>query len=547
MCGIFVSFGDFQNMSLAEFMRCLHTLKHRGPDGEGYTYSQSKNIAFGHVKLSIIDVNSTQPFTFSNGNILVANGEIYNSPELRKRYSSKEFRTKSDCEVINHVSSLDELSGMYAFVRYNHSTRSITVGRDPIGIVSLYYALVYTNGVLTRIDISSELKSLDPHSLIRVFPPGEMWECNLNNPEFLFKMISSRKSILVNTLLNDDWEFAKSNIRDILVQSVKQHCQSDVGFGVLLSGGLDSSLIAGIVRKLFPTLEIHSFSVGLENAPDLIAARKVATFLNLTHHEIIFTKRDAFEEIPNVIRSIETFDVTTIRASTPMWIMARYITSLGIKVVLSGEGADEIFGGYGYFRFCPSPEEMLKETRVKLSSLHSYDCLRAHKSLLAFGVECRPPFLGDEFVSYAMRIPPRYKMSGYCKSRPTIEKNILRQAFDDLENPYIPRDILYRSKMQMSDAVGFGWIDYIKSSVDSLISDDEFSHAGDTYPQSTPKTKEAYYYRRTFEKLYPNAVHTVPYEDSIACSSSNAIGWSDTFTILDPSGRSIPSHESAFS
>ena len=519
-------------------------VRHRGPDWSGIYVSD--NAIMAHERLSIVDPQSGgQPLkTKDEDVILTVNGEIYNHQDIRKELADEyEFQTGSDCEVVLALYKkygsdfLERLSGIFAFALYDKTNDYFLVARDPIGVIPLY--LGYDDNGNTF--FASELKALEGYCKeIEPFLPGHCYDSTTREMKQWYKR---------------DWQSydaVKDNVSDIdvlrnaLEDAVKRQLMSDVPYGVLLSGGLDSSVISAIANKFsrrrietqsqqeawWPRL--HSFAVGLKGAPDLAAARKVADFIGTVHHEINYTVQEGLDAIRDVIYYIETYDVTTVRASTPMYLLARVIKSMGIKMVLSGEGADEIFGGYLYFHKAPNAKEFHEETVRKISKLHLYDCLRANKSLSAWGVEGRVPFLDKEFLDVAMRINPEDKMSKDGK----MEKWILRKAFED----YIPKEIAWRQKEQFSDGVGYSWIDSLKEITASKVSDEMMRNAARRFPINTPRNKEEYYYRTIFEELFPSqtAALCVPSVPSVACSTAEALAWDQSFkNINEPSGRAI--------
>lgn len=545
MCGICACYNSILSINELRqtILNCGKKIRHRGPDSNGL-YVLNNKIALLHERLSIMDPESgAQPFN-NNGIILTVNGEIYNYKELQKEIIiDYTFQTKSDSEVIiplylqYGIKFIKKLSGMFSFILYDININNMFVIRDHIGITPLYYGY----GVDGSVWFASELKALtDICLIIKNFPPGYYYNCNSN--EFI-------KWYKPNWLCNNFINTASQKnylelIKEGLTQSVRKRMMSDVPWGVLLSGGLDSSLVSSIICKENKDKQnIHSFSIGLEDSPDLFAAQKVANFLGTVHHSYIYTIQEGIDAIKDVIYHLETYDITTIRASTPMFLLSRKIKALGIKMVLSGEGADEIFGGYLYFHKAPNKEEFHKETIEKIKKLNLYDCLRANKSSSAWGLEIRVPFLDNEFLDIAMNIDPQLKMIN--KEQP-IEKYILRKAFKD---NYLPDNILWRQKEQFSDGVGFGWIDNLKSHTENIISDRQMKLANILFPYNTPKTKEGYWYRSIFDKHFPNesCAKTVEQEDTIACSTANAIKWDASFqNCLDPSGRAIDNHHNSY-
>ena len=546
MCGIVAIYNNqivFDKEMRSKSLKMSKKVRHRGPDWSGiYT---SNHAILAHERLSIVDIKSgKQPLISSDNNhILAVNGEIYNHLSFRENPAIEyDYKTKSDCEVIlalykNYgIDFLNDLNGIFSFFLYDKQKNSFFVARDPIGVIPLYMGLDDHGNRY----FASEMKCLVDHcSKIEEFPPGSYMTNSDLKPIKYYK-----KNWMKFSQLNNHNSIDK--IRLSLEDAVKKQLMSDVPFGVLLSGGLDSSIIASIVKKYSKKRiesknnsdawwpQIHSFAVGLDGSPDLIASRKVSKYLGTVHHEIKFTIQEAIDSLEDVIYFLETYDVTTIRASTPMYLMARYIKSMGIKMVLSGEGADEIFGGYLYFHKAPNSQEFHEETIRKINKLHLYDCLRANKSLAAWGVEGRVPFLDVNFIDVAMNMDPKEKMISNDK----IEKYVLREAF----NGYLPEEILWRQKEQFSDGVGYSWIDELKNYTDNLVSDKNFKNRNQLYPINTPNTKEEMYYRSIFSKHFPNneCVTCVPSSKSVACSTEEALKWDKSFiNINDPSGRSI--------
>ncbi len=552
MCGIVCAFNTSNDKLLrSRVLEMAKTIRHRGPDWSGI-YS-NKNAIIAHERLAIVDPSSGQQPLFSQDDryILAANGEIYNHKELRDEFPDYNFSTKSDCEVILPLYEkygpdfLDKINGIFAFAIYDSHKDEYFIARDHMGIIPLYIGWDEKNVFY----VSSELKALEGQcEKIELFPPGQY----LISSENKFKKWYIR-----------DWEYfdnVKSlesdinKLRESLEDAVKRQLMSDVPYGVLLSGGLDSSITSAIAKKYSEKRietddtqrawwpQLHSFSVGLKGSPDLAAARKVANHIGTVHHEIIFTIQEGLDAIKDVIYNLETYDITTVRASTPMYLMARVIKSMGIKMVLSGEGADELFGGYLYFHKAPSAESFHEETVRKLNKLHMYDCLRANKSLAAWGVEGRVPFLDKEFIDVAMTLNPKDKMINNQR----MEKWILRKAFQD----YLPDEILWRQKEQFSDGVGYSWIDSLKEYVSDLISDQEMADAKIKFPIKTPTTKEEYYYRSLFSEHFPSntAAMSVPQEPSVACSTKIALEWDEAFkSVNEPSGRAISKvHQDAY-
>ncbi|HLN19542.1 MAG TPA: asparagine synthase B [Bacteroidales bacterium] len=548
MCGII---GVFDLKSNSEELRPLvlrmsKKLRHRGPDWSGIYYSNKAILA--HERLSIVDPQSgRQPLLSKDENLILSiNGEIYNHQEIRKRYKhSYEFLTNSDCEVILPLyrdkgpAFLEELNGIFAFALYDKEKDCYMIARDHIGIIPLYTGWDESGNFF----VSSELKALEGVCrTITEFKPGHYLYSN----DGIMKKWYNRDWTDYNNVKKN--ESSIKDLREALEKAVHRQMMSDVPYGVLLSGGLDSSIISAIAKKYAPRRieshdtqeawwpQLHSFAIGLENSPDLAAARKVARHIGTIHHEINFTIQEGLDALRDVIYHVETYDVTTIRASTPMYLLSRVIKSMGVKMVLTGEGSDEIFGGYLYFHKAPNPESFHDETVRKLSKLHMYDCLRANKSLAAWGVEGRVPFLDKEFMDVAMRLNPADKMT----SKDKIEKWILRKAFED----YLPADVTWRQKEQFSDGVGYGWIDTLKKLTSGFVSDDQLKNAKYRFPVNPPATKEEYYYRTIFTDHFPSdtAAACVPSVPSVACSTAEALAWDASFRNLsDPSGRAVKS------
>lgn len=524
-------------------------IRHRGPDWSGVYADRGAILA--HERLAIVDpMSGRQPLVSADGSVILAvNGEIYNQKELRERYAGRyEFKTLSDCETIiplylDKGSALfEDLRGDYAFALYDKSRGSWLIGRDPIGIVPLYQGWDKDG----RYYVASELKALEGVCVsIEEFPCGSFLESGGKEPVKWYKRDWMDYGAVKDSSLG------ASDVRAALEEAVKAQLMCDVPYGVLLSGGLDSSIIAAVAQKFasrrveensaveawWPRL--HSFAIGLEGSPDLLAARKAADFIGTVHHEVHFTIQEALDALSDVIYHIETYDITTVRASTPMFLLARAIKSMGIKMVLSGEGSDELFGGYLYFHKAPDAREFHEELVRKISKLHLYDCLRANKSLMAWGVEGRVPFLDKKFIDVAMRVNARDKMSipiGGGKQR--IEKWILREAFKDI----LPPEICWRQKEQFSDGVGYSWIDTLKKMTEEKVTDARFDFRAKRFPVNTPATKEEYYYREIFEKFFPSetAARTVPHEASVACSTAKALEWDEAWKGMDePSGRAM--------
>ncbi len=612
MCGIVAILNvKEQTHELREkALKMSQKIRHRGPDWSGIYCGGSAILA--HERLSIVDPESGgQPlFSPDRKQVLAVNGEIYNHQEIRRRYAGQyEFQTGSDCEVILALyrslspdpspkgegsgytheqicQMLEQLSGIFAFVLYDEEKNEFLIARDPIGVIPLYIGYD-SDGTMY---VASELKALEGQcERYEPFLPGHyFWsgECRTENVEFATALEGSAESTAVanstpytlhsklKRYYQRDWfdyEAVKDNkasvqaIHDALEDAVKRQLMSDVPYGVLLSGGLDSSVISAIAEKFsehrieddsktrayWPRL--HSFAVGLKGAPDLAKAKLVADHIGTVHHEINYTIQEGLDAIRDVIYFIETYDVTTVRASTPMYLLARVIKSMGIKMVLSGEGADEIFGGYLYFHKAPTAKDFHDETVRKLSKLYMYDCLRANKSLSAWGVEGRVPFLDKEFLDVAMRTNPEAKMCGLSpnpspkgEGRFIIEKKIVREAFADM----LPEEVAWRQKEQFSDGVGYSWIDTLKQITAEAVSDEQMTHAAERFPINPPKNKEEYYYRSIFAEHFPSdsAAKSVPSEASVACSTAIALEWDAAFKNMnDPSGRAVKGvHEQAY-
>jgi len=519
-------------------------VRHRGPDWSGI-FSCEKAI-LAHERLSIVDPQSgRQPLYSSDKNLILAvNGEIYNHQEIRKRYENTyEFQTHSDCEVIIPLyrdkgpDFLEEMNGIFAFALYDREKDCYLIARDHIGIIPLYMGWDQFGNFY----VASELKALEGVcKRIQEFLPGHY----LYSRDGVMKKWYTRDWMNYDAVENNTTSIEE--LKAALEASVHRQLMSDVPYGVLLSGGLDSSVVSAVAKKFAPKRiesgdkaeawwpQLHSFAVGLTGSPDLAAARKVAEHIGTVHHEINFTVEEGLDAIRDVIYHIETYDVTTVRASTPMYLLARVIKSMGVKMVLSGEGADEIFGGYLYFHKAPGPKEFHEETVRKLSKLHLYDCLRANKSLAAWGVEGRVPFLDKEFMDVAMRLNPRDKM--ITKER--IEKWVLRKAFED----YLPSSVAWRQKEQFSDGVGYNWIDTLKMLTSKEVSDEQLKNAKYRFPINPPMSKEEYFYRSIFAEHFPSdsAASCVPSVPSVACSTAEALAWDASFkNMIDPSGRAV--------
>ena len=554
MCGIVAILNvKEQTHELREqALKMSQKIRHRGPDWSGIYCGGSAILA--HERLSIVDPESGgQPlFSPDKKQVLAVNGEIYNHQEIRRLYAGQyEFQTGSDCEVIlalyrkKGINFLEDLSGIFAFVLYDEEKNEFLIARDPIGVIPLYIGYD-SDG---KVYVASELKALEGFcERYEPFLPGHYYYSG--DPGM--KRYYQRDWFNYDAVKNN--EASVEAIHDALTDAVKRQLMSDVPYGVLLSGGLDSSVISAIAEKFsehrieddsktkayWPRL--HSFAVGLKGAPDLAKAKMVADHIGTVHHEINYTIQEGLDAIRDVIYFIETYDVTTVRASTPMYLLARVIKSMGIKMVLSGEGADEIFGGYLYFHKAPSAKDFHEETVRKLSKLHMYDCLRANKSLSAWGVEGRVPFLDKEFLDVAMRTNPEAKM---CPGT-TMEKKIVREAFADM----LPKAVAWRQKEQFSDGVGYSWIDTLKQITSEAVTDEQMAHAAERFPINPPKNKEEYYYRSIFAEHFPSdsAAKSVPSEASVACSTAIALEWDAAFKGMnDPSGRAVKGvHEMAY-
>ena len=546
MCSIFGMFdlqpGDPLVALRRQALELSARQRHRGPDWSG-VYADA-GVILVHERLAIVDPGSgAQPLRSRDGTLALAvNGEIYNHAELRTA-SDYDFTTGSDCEVINAlyrdqgVGFLPRLNGIFAFALWDAQAQRYLIARDPIGVCPLYWG----HDAKGRLCVASEMKALvDLCADVAEFPPGHMYDSGTGELTRYYRKPWR------------DYESTRGHVpapgalRDAFEQAVHRQLMTDVPYGVLLSGGLDSSLVTACAARFaheriedddrseawWPRL--HSFAIGLEGSPDLAAARIAADALGTVHHPFTYTFEEGLDAVPEVVRHLETYDVTTIRAATPMYLLARRIKAMGVKMVLSGEGSDEIFGGYLYFHKAPSAEAFHAETVRKLDDLHNYDCLRANKAMLAWGVEARVPFLDLEFLDVAMGIDAVAKMSGSGR----MEKHLLREAFDGA----LPKEILWRQKEQFSDGVGYGWIDGLKAHAESVVDDREFAAAASRFPHNPPQSKEAYFYRALFDRFYPGAAcaATVPGGKSIACSSPAAIAWDPAFaTGADPSGRAV--------
>ncbi len=546
MCGIVGIFNiKGQTGELrAKALKMSAKIRHRGPDWSGIYDGTSAILA--HERLSIVDPTSGRQPLFSpdKKQILAVNGEIYNHLDIRKRFAGKyEFQTGSDCEVIlplykeKGVGFLEDLNGIFAFALYDEEKDDFLIARDPIGVIPLYIGYDKDG----KIYVSSELKALEG-------------QCDSYEPFLPGHYYLGSEGKMVRWYKRDwfDYDNVKDNpasvesVHDALESAVKRQLMCDVPYGVLLSGGLDSSVISAVAQKFASKRietgsrsgawwpQLHSFAVGLKGAPDLAKAAEVAKYIGTVHHEINYTIQEGIDALRDVIYYIETYDVTTVRASTPMYLLARFIKSMGIKMVLSGEGADEVFGGYLYFHKAPSARAFHEETVRKLGKLHLYDCLRANKSLSAWGVEGRVPFLDKEFLDVAMRLNPASKM---CPGK-TIEKKIVREAFSDM----LPESVAWRQKEQFSDGVGYSWIDTLKAMTASAVTDEEMAHAAERFPINPPRNKEEYFYRSIFEEHFPSesAARSVPSVPSVACSTAEALEWDRCFKNMnEPSGRAV--------
>ncbi|EID85442.1 asparagine synthase (glutamine-hydrolyzing) [Treponema sp. JC4] len=549
-------------------------IRHRGPDWSGvYT---GDNAILSHERLSIVDpLSGKQPLVSDDEKIiLAANGEIYNHKEIRSSFAGKyNFRTGSDCEVIiplykkyrqsgNFAEMIEQLSGIFAFALYDSEHDVYLIARDEIGVIPLYQGWDKAG----RYYVASELKALEGDcQTIEEFPNGHYFYSKEQKPARWYKRDWETYEAVKNSAKATDDKGEVINpsviekVRNGLEAAVKAQLMSDVPYGVLLSGGLDSSIIAAITQKYSKKRietdskeaawwpQLHSFAVGLEGSPDLIAAQKAADYIGTVHHEVHFTIQEALDALPDVIYHIETYDITTVRASTPMYLLARVIKSMGIKMVLSGEGSDELFGGYLYFHKAPNAQEFHEELVRKMSKLHLYDCLRANKSLMAWGVEGRVPFLDKDFIDIAMGLNPSDKMNiKLPDGKQRMEKWILRKAFEDM----LPENIAWRQKEQFSDGVGYNWIDTLKKMTEEKVSDAEFARRENRFPVNPPKTKEEYYYREIYSRLFPSdsAARCVPHEAGVACSTAKALEWDAAWKNMDePSGRAIAGvHDKAY-
>ncbi len=546
MCGIVGVFDlKVEASSLRQqVLKQSKKIRHRGPDWSGIYCGKKAIIA--HERLSIVDpASGGQPLYSKNKKLILGvNGEIYNQKALREQTQDVyEYQTKSDCEVIlalyqeKKEKFLDDMNGIFAFCLYDEDDDTYLIGRDHIGIIPLYMGWDKHGNFY----VASELKALEGVcTKIEEFPPASyLYSKDGEIKRWYTRDWMDYKNVKNNTSSIDELKTALEN-------AVHRQLMSDVPYGVLLSGGLDSSITSALAKKFAAKRieeedqqdawwpQLHSFVIGLDGSPDLAAARKVADHIGTVHHEIHYTIQEGIDAIRDVIYHVETYDVTTIRASTPMYMISRVIKSMGIKMVLTGEGADEIFGGYLYFHKAPNPEEFHKETLRKVSKLNLYDCLRANKSLAAWGVEGRVPFLDKEFIDVAMRLNPKDKMA--CEGK--MEKWILRKAFEDI----LPNSVAWRQKEQFSDGVGYGWIDTLKQIAEDKVSDEMMANAKYRFPINTPLSKEEFHYRTIYEEFFPSdqAAACVPSVKSIACSTADALAWDEAFqNNADPSGRAV--------
>lgn len=572
MCGIACIFNIQQQTAelRKKALKMSQKIRHRGPDWSGIYVGGSAILA--HERLSIVDPQSGQQPLYApdRKQVLAVNGEIYNHRDLRAEYADRyQFQTGSDCEVFLALYRewkktgsddpswiFEKASGIFAFAIYDEEADEFLIGRDPIGVIPLYIG----HDKDGKVYVASELKALEGFcDEYEPFLPGHYyWSRHAKmerwyTREWMDKMPGECSSP-ISEIAHLSYEDSVKAVHDSLEDAVKRQLMSDVPYGVLLSGGLDSSVTSAIAKKYaakrietdgtekawWPRL--HSFAVGLKGAPDLAKAKEVADYIGTVHHEINYTIQEGLDAIRDVIYFIETYDVTTVRASTPMYLLARVIKSMGIKMVLSGEGADEVFGGYLYFHKAPDAKEFHEETVRKLSKLHQYDCLRANKSLSAWGVEGRVPFLDKEFLDVAMSLNPEYKM---CPGS-VMEKKLVREAFADM----LPESVAWRQKEQFSDGVGYSWIDTLKEITSKAVTDEQMAHAAERFPINTPLCKEEYYYRSIFEEHFPSdsAARAVPHEASVACSTAKALEWDEAWKNMnDPSGRAVAGvHEQAY-
>ena len=541
--GILTSEGDDARSLRPRALEMSRKQRHRGPDWSGVWASE--RVMLIHERLAIVDIeHGAQPLVSPDGRrVLAVNGEIYNHQALRDGFDDDEFLTRSDCEVIlplwrrDGAGMVGRLNGIFAFVLWDEKEGYALIARDPIGVMPLYTG----HDTEGRLYIASEMKALiGVCETIEIFPPGHVWDTREVEPQRYWsppwRDYAAVEGAPANTVA----------LRESLEAAVERQLMCDVPYGVLLSGGLDSSVLSAVCHRFYKRRvetggkteawwpQLHSFAIGLEGAPDLGAARKAAAGIGTIHHEFRYTVNDGLDALRDVIWHIETCDVTTVRASTPMMLLARRIKAMGIKMVLTGEGADEIFGGYLYFHKAPNAVEFHEELIRKLDDLHRFDCLRANKSLAAWGIEGRVPFLDREFLDVAMAFDAVHKMTGDGR----IEKHVLRDAF----RSHLPDEILWRQKEQFSDGVGYAWIDSLRTLAESRVSDADFAARGDRFPIATPLTKEGYFYRAIFEDLFPGdaAARTLPEGPSIACSTPTAVRWDAAFAAsADPSGRAV--------
>ena len=554
MCSIFGIFGlqpgDDIPALRREALDRSQRQRHRGPDWSGVYLDDGAILV--HERLAIVDpMGGAQPLLSADGALALAvNGEIYNhvalKGEVRQPYA---FQTDSDCEVINALyreegpsAFLERLNGIFAFALWDAAQGRAIIARDPIGVVPLYWG----HDVQGRLRVASEMKALvDDCADVAQFPPGHWYDSATGELTRYYRRPWRDYDAVEGVGVG------LAELREAFEAAVHRQLMTDVPYGVLLSGGLDSSLVTAVAARYarqriedgdrteawWPRL--HSFAIGLKDSPDLAAAQVAANMLGTVHHGFEYTFEEGLDALPDVIRHIETYDVTTIRASTPMFLLARRIKAMGVKMVLSGEGSDEVFGGYLYFHKAPDARQFHEELVRKLDALNNYDCLRANKSMMAWGVEPRVPFLDREFLDVAMRMDAAHKMVLRHGNGPQrMEKGILRAAFQG----YLPPEILWRQKEQFSDGVGYGWIDGLKAYAERQVSDAEFAAAAQRFPHNPPQTKEAYFYRRLFEQVFPDeaSARTVPGGKSIACSSPAAIAWDAAFAnAADPSGRAV--------
>jgi len=576
MCGIFAIFSS--SLSAADLrkqlIKCSSKIRHRGPDWSGYLVidkdpaaNRPLNHGIAHERLAIMDPESgSQPLVSRDGNVIVAvNGEVYNYKELFAGLSTPYTPlTGSDCEVMlplwaelgSSPELPNKLRGMFSVIMYDKETDAVFIFRDHMGKTPLYIGWGNDGSVY----VGSEMKTMVGEcNKFQNFPPGHCYTNKGPNAGKFVRWYTPKWAPEMKPGLEPPKEkFQADVLRHAFEQAVIRRMMSDVPWGVLLSGGLDSSLVASIcarnvARRSSSFPKLHSFTVGLEGSPDLKAAKRVADFLGTTHHAYTYTIEEGADAIREVIRHTETYDLTTIRASTPMYLMSRKIKAMGIKMVLSGEGADEVFGGYLYFHKAPNVQEFYDETVDKCSRLHMFDCLRCNKAMSAWGVEPRCPFLDADFLDVAMMMDPQEKMivkgKDVSKEDTRIEKYVIRKAFDTPDDPYLPDDILWRQKEQFSDGVGYGWVDSLKDVAEREVTDQMFANATNRYPHNTPTTKEGYRYRMIFEEFFPGeaAEKTVPGGKSIACSTERAMGWDASFASrADPSGRCAGVHDAAY-